>query len=103
MLFTYDFFSQGIIKKKFLLIINYKVLMCHKSLKVHISRDSKTMTFKQYFIIRNAILLVAFCGVLEQSVCPFGSKKDQRDNVLQVTLCTEGIILRIFPHSIKMN
>jgi hypothetical protein len=66
--------------------------MCHTSLKAHILGDPNTLKFKQYLIIQNVILLDAFCGVLEQSDCPLGSKEDQRDNVLQVTLCLERII-----------
>jgi hypothetical protein len=66
--------------------------MCHRSIKAHILVDSSTLKFKQYLIIHNAISLDAFCGVLEQSDCPLGSKEGQRDNVLQVTHCLGGNI-----------
>jgi hypothetical protein len=66
--------------------------MCQKSLKGHILGDSNTLKFKQYLIIQSCILLDAFCGVFEQSDGPLVSKEGERDNVLQLTICLEGIL-----------
>ena len=76
MLFPYDFFSQEIIKHKFLPIINQKVRMCHKSLKAHILGDSNALKFKRYLIIHNVILLDTFVEPWSSRTVPLTVRKN---------------------------